>query len=274
MQKIDKDTVRKRFTKAISTYDSNASVQAAVAERLADTIGMAVCSSGMQHADHIGRVLEIGCGTGLFTREFLKRFRPCRMFLNDICPGHSEFIASLLAESGPHGTRTDEPSPECMFSFIGGDAEGIAYPDRLDLIASCSAIQWFEDLPTFFARCSEALHAGGILAIATYGPGNLSEIREIENISLEYPPMKELGEMLSAHFRIVSLQEMHISLDFSSPMDVLRHMKLTGVTGTGHDVWTKGRCSRFCEEYSARFTDGNGMVRLTYHPILAVAVKD
>lgn len=273
MQRIDKETIRKRFTRAISTYDTNAAVQATVAERLAETIGMTVSRSGTRHADHIGRVLEIGCGTGLFTREFLRRFRPDRMFLNDICPAHSEFIASLLTEGLPHGTGAGGPAPDCTFSFIGGDAEHMSYPDGLDLIASCSAIQWFEDLPSFFIRCSEALHTGGILAIATYGPENLPEIREIENISLEYPPMDELGEMLSGHFRIVSLQETHISLDFSSPMDVLRHMKLTGVTGTGHDVWTKGRCSRFCEEYSARFTDGNGMVRLTYHPIWAVAVK-
>ena len=74
MMKVDKDLISKRFSKAVGTYDGAAAVQDAIAERMVSLLqyhdGRRGTAADGRNA--VGKVLEIGCGTGLFTRKFLK----------------------------------------------------------------------------------------------------------------------------------------------------------------------------------------------------------
>ena len=67
---MDKALISRRFAKAVGTYLDKADVQRYVASRMAELTGRYIPSDIQE------RVLEIGCGTGMFTRMYLQQAVP------------------------------------------------------------------------------------------------------------------------------------------------------------------------------------------------------
>lgn len=131
-------------------------------------------------------------------------------------------------------------------------------------------MQWFNDPKEFFARCHRFLSEDGYLAFSTFGTENMREIRTLTGHGLDYLPIEALKELLAPHFETVYAEEEIVSLPFSTPLQVLQHLKETGVTGTEKKVWTRGRLQTFCNSYTEQFRREDGNVTLTYHPIYIV----
>ena len=77
----------------------------------------------------------------------------------------------------------------------------------------------------------------------------------------------EWEEALAPYYRIEVLREEELRYEFDTPLDVLHHLKDTGVTATNTDPWTPAQLRRFCQAYTARYQDTEGKVPLTYHPL-------
>lgn len=249
---MDKALIRNRFAKALDSYPHQATVQRDIAVRMTDLIGRYV----PQVAHH--RVLEIGCGTGLFTRAYLHRWHPEQMLLNDLCPEVEPYLSDVL--------RAD-------VSFSATDAEALAFPCGQNLIVSCSALQWFESPERFLRGCKALLAEGGYLAFSTFGRRNVREISSLTSDALPYRSLTDLTGALSDTYQVVYASEEEVSFSFASPLEVLRHLKATGVTGIRSQTWTKGRLASFCQNYTARYAAPDGTVPLTYHPIYIICVK-
>lgn len=247
---VDKALVAERFARAADTYDDAAEVQRRVARRLAALI--------REHAaTPAERVLEVGCGTGCLSRLLRAALRPRRMVLNDMCPSMRERLGDVLGRG---------------VEFVPGDAEAWPFGEGFDLVASSSAVQWFADPGAFFARCRRALDDGGCLAFSTYGPDNLRQIAGLTGAGLRRRSLEEWVALLDGSWRIAAAGEERIDMAFDSPLDVLRHMQRTGVTGVRRHRWSAGALRRFAAEYG-RLHSRDGRVLLTYHPIHVVAVK-
>lgn len=252
---MDKTLIRRRFARSVRSYAEYAQAQRLIAERMCAMLRSLL-------PDRPADVLEIGCGTGTFTRLFIQHFHPVRMTLNDICPEVREAL-------------TDIPFSDSTVRFVCGDAEHCDLPGGQSLIVSCSVMQWFEDHERFIRRCHDLLAPGGILALSTFGPDNLREVKDITGSGLEYPSVHQLGRMLSdAGLETLLLHDERIVLNFLSATDILRHLKHTGVTGIVRTHWTRGRLADFSAEYSSRYGAGDGNVPLTYHPVYMIAKKD
>lgn len=249
---MDKNLIRKRFAKAADTYGKKADVQRNIAAH------MLQLTEDFIPANNHSRVLEVGCGTGMFTRMYLERFIPQKLWINDICSEVASFFNDL---NGPD------------FRFIAGDAENIDFPERLNLIVSCSAIQWFDKPERFFRRCCSLLDNGGYMAVSTFGKKNLNEVSSITGFSLAYRSVGELKHSLEKDYEILYADEDIVNIKFNSPLDILKHMKETGVTGIESKRWTKGMLSDFCSAYSERYTGKDNKVVLTYHPIYLILKK-
>lgn len=156
---MDKQRIRSRFSKAAQSYHAAAVVQGQIAEKMIKLLRNIF-------PFRPDRVLEIGCGTGFFSRLLLQYLFPKHTIFNDICPEMIKSVMNIVLSQ--HSSQ--------HYSFICADAETFSLPDGLDLITSCSTIQWFEDPSAFFARCHTALHAHGILAFSTFGEENMREI--------------------------------------------------------------------------------------------------
>lgn len=249
---MDKDLIRKRFAKAASSYDTEACIQRDVAGKMAGLIDRFIPPEAHRN------VLEIGCGTGIFTRLYTGRYHPEKLWLNDLCP-EMEFFHPVLEEEN--------------VSFLPGDAENIILPEGLTLITSCSAIQWFEDPGMFFRNCFGKLEPGGYMAVSTFGKGNMREFAAVTGASLSYKDKEEMEHFTEGMFETVYTGEELLTLNFGTPADVLRHIRKTGVTGIRKERWTKGTLSSFTGRYTELYgQDGRG-VPLTYHPVYFILRK-
>ncbi|MBI9033063.1 MAG: malonyl-ACP O-methyltransferase BioC [Bacteroidales bacterium] len=249
---MDKTLITERFGACLPTYHTEASVQKQICRTLADLIPV-------RTFDHI---LEIGCGTGFLTRMLLEKYTAKNWYINDLVPVANKWIDPLK-----------ESYPDASIHFFAGDAESLEFPKNQELIISASTIQWFEDLQGFFKKAAQNLTKGGLLAFSTFGPENMIEIKTSSGIGLEYPSLDALKNYIPNDFKITTLKEEKIILEFTNAREVLNHIRKTGVNGISREKWTRSKFLDFCMKYEENYTVGD-KVTLTYHPVFMVCEKE
>ncbi|MGL4992907.1 MAG: malonyl-ACP O-methyltransferase BioC [Bacteroidales bacterium] len=242
---MNKELLARRFSKAAATYDQSALAQQEIASHLWSITSRLL-------TDTPKRILEIGCGTGMLTRIYTKECIESNVTLNDIYDSR-DFLPPIYSK------------------FIQGDAEEVDLGDGYDLILSTSALQWFSDLSTFINKIEQSLKPGGVFAFSTFGPYNYNEMRSVTNSGLDYHTQEELMGMLD-RFDVIRFEERTITHLFGSPIDILRHIKSTGVAGGLGSSWSKGQLTRFVKDYG-ELSNENGDHPLTYHPYWVVVRK-
>lgn len=249
----DKRLVRERFGRSLAGYDREAVVQQRMARRLADEI-LRCC--GAAH----GRVLEIGCGTGLLSRELVSLLQVREIVANDLVEGCGPIVQEALGKlSG------------AAFVFRPGDIEKIELPPgSFDLVASNAVFHWLDDAAALFERLADTLRAGGVLAFTTFGPDNLREVTAVGGRTLPYQSLDEVAALLERRFVILHRAESRETLRLPSPRRVLEHLRLTGANSLERSGWTRGGLRGFEAAYRERFGRG-GEVTLAYHPMFFVA---
>lgn len=250
----DKELVRERFGRSLAGYDGEAEVQRGMAVELVEEI--------LGHGgDRFDSVLEIGCGTGLLSRELSCRLRIRRFAAND-----------LVAECGPR-VEGAVKQLAAAFSFHPGDIERLDLPPAaFDLVASNAVFHWLEEPAELLERLAGTLRPGGLLAFTTFGPDNLREVAAVGRKGLRYRSIDEVAALVEQRFRILQCRESREVLRFSSPRRVLEHLRSTGANGLERTGWTRGVLRAFEGEYRERFGADDG-VTLTYHPMFFVAQR-
>ncbi|KAA0988159.1 malonyl-ACP O-methyltransferase BioC [Pseudomonas sp. ANT_J12] len=150
----DKRQVAASFSRAAASYDSVAQLQRDVGSELLRRLP----------DDFVpGRWLDLGCGTGHFSRALGERFAASHGVALDIAEG-------MLNHARPLGGATH---------FIAGDAERLPLRDSTcDLIFSSLAVQWCSDFAGVLSEAHRALKPGGIFAFASLCVGTLYELRD------------------------------------------------------------------------------------------------
>lgn len=249
---LNKERIKKRFARASTTYDHEAAVQYRVAARLTTLLGQ-----------HINlppkRILEIGCCTGLLTTRLTTLYQGATLYVNDLVP---EFKTTI----------TEKTAGSSDVIFLEGDIETLALPPDLDLVISSSTFHWLTDLPALVRRLSNKMTSESNLAISMYSSKNLFELREITGVGLQYSSLDEIKECVADHFQILSSEEEHITYKFQTPLDLLHHLRKTGVNSLDTSIWNRSRLQNFSREYQNRFGDKDH-VKLTYHPVYLIARK-
>lgn len=252
---IDKRLVAKRFGAHFDTYDREAAVQMSICDRMASMIE----TEGIETVES---ALEIGAGTGFLSNHLLRMMPKARWIFNDISDRSQEYVQRYI----------DLYNVESA-SFCCSDAES-QIDGCYDFIASSSAIQWFNSVPKFIERLSSMVSSGGYVALSLFAPDNFKEVAiSNSDIGLSYHTLPEMENYLEgAGFSVTQSWEQCHKLLLPTPMDVLRHIKLTGVSGASSSGWSRGRLQQFCDRYNDMFGFDLG-VTLTYHPIVIIAKK-
>lgn len=245
----NKQRVAQSFARHFREYDANAHVQGRVALILSQALRTRAVPFAPQ------RALEIGVGTGMLTRYLTELYPNAQWWFNDISPEALPYIPQ---------------SPGAV--FLQGDAEEIALPQNLDLIASSSAVQWMDDIPQFIARLAQVLNPGGFLAIGAFAERNLYQIRQITGTTLSSPRFENWKNFLRASgLQVVYAHDWEQTLLFPDMHALLGHLHSTGVNAASPSLTARGKLLAFCESYRAHFADLSGKLPLTYHPIILLA---
>lgn len=228
----DKSRVGDSFSAAAYTYEQSAEPQA----RVAETLWARLCAEFETRDERLpleGRIIEVGCGSGLLTRLYADRVNPPTLELWDLAPAGSH--------QWHEGARYRQCDAEIEIAKLESES--------IDLILSASAIQWFNSPSAFISRAVRALRPGGILAVAGFGPGTLEEISSITGNSLPYIPINKLiasaGTVGSDGLgvEILFAEEETIIADFGSSRELIDHLRLTGVNALSRS--SVGRTRQF-----------------------------
>ncbi|MGH6866389.1 MAG: methyltransferase [Methyloceanibacter sp.] len=193
-------SVAASFGARAETYEQHAGLQRAVADRLARLLPELDCP----------RVLELGCGTGLFSRHLVKRYPEGSFVLTDAAPAMIAECRRNLAVFRP-----ERVSYEVMDA---GEAGGHA---ELDLIATSMTLHWLPDPDASLERLRWLLAPNGVLLYATLGPESFTEWRMVLD-----------GEFLPSGLSDIPalpgvVEEEHLSPDRDS-LSFLRRMRAVG----------------------------------------------
>ena len=247
------DLIGRRFAKAQSTYGHHAQVQARVSARLAELI--------QEWCGHIeGAAIDIGCGTGQLTRLIHHDHQVHTWTLNDLYTPPDQLIHDLR--------------PATVHTRVG-DAQALPLGGPFDLFCAGSSLHWLTDPAAFCARIPDALSPGGVVAIATYAPGNLKEVAALTDHGLNYPAAHAWADWLAAAGLKVVASEVGEDIEqFDSPLHALKSLKATGVTATGgRSIRTPQALRRLDEQWRTHFSLPNGQVTLSWRPVWIIATK-
>ena len=180
---INKELIKKRFSKCITTYDENAKIQKRMAEKLFSLV----------ERNDFDKILEIGCGTGLLTKIAIEKLNFRTYTANDIVGDCKDLIKQL--------------SPE--IKFIQADIENIIKDsnNKYDLIISNAVFQWIEDIEGFISTLYEKLEPNGVLLFSTFGLENFREISFVKKI---YPIAQRKNTKLCLKITIFQWKKKHI----------------------------------------------------------------
>jgi len=244
---IDKELVHDRFAKGFTTYEQEADVQTHAAQTLWH-LWQRHSSTG-----HTGTLIEIGYGTGIFTRMYAPEISTSDWQLWDLV--------------APYGTLPANARP------ITCDAEARIHsvPDHsVSKIVSASAIQWFNSLPAFLHQAGRVLEPGGELIASTFGPLTFRELTAAGAAPLPYPDITGLRRHINdAGLKMTHISDEIIGKRFASAHDVLRHIRATGVNAVGATA-TAARVRGILANYPL---EADGSAILTYQPIYIIASK-
>lgn len=153
---LDKRQVARSFGRAAATYDSVAQLQRDVGRQLFQYLPADLPGST--------KVMDLGAGTGFFTRQLASRYPEADTLGVDIAEGMLRYARQQEAGGSVH--------------WLCGDAEQLPLADAsLDLVFSSLAIQWCENLVQLMGELKRVLAPGGRLLLTTLGPNTLHELK-------------------------------------------------------------------------------------------------
>ena len=224
--------VRDSFARAAGTYAGHAAVQVAMAEWLAEWLP----------TERSGRALELGAGTGVFTRHLL--------------PWTGALTATDMAEGMCNEGRA--ALPHVPWRVMRAEA-----PERepaCDWIFSSSMLQWLENPGAVFAAWREALKPGGRVLAGLFVEGSLPELRELtpgaSPLTWRTPAVWDEALEGGGLRRVRSEASTRVFYQ-KSALDLLR--SLHGVGAAPVTQFSPGRLRSVLREYETRHRDAGGV---------------
>ncbi|QXH51963.1 malonyl-ACP O-methyltransferase BioC [Pseudomonas fakonensis] len=149
----DKRQVAASFSRAAASYDSVAALQRAVGLALLGQLPDALAPA---------RWLDMGSGTGHFSRVLAERFAA------------SEGVAVDIAEGMLRHAREQGGAQH----HVVGDAERLPLREAsIDLLFSSLAVQWCGQFASVLGEARRVLRPGGVMAFSSLCVGTLDELR-------------------------------------------------------------------------------------------------
>jgi malonyl-CoA O-methyltransferase len=255
---LDARQIRHAFGRAAASYEVHAVLQREVESRL------------LERLDYFEgaplRVLDLGCGPGHATLAMRKRWKSAQVISLDLA-------LPMLGR-----IRRDWLRPA---SRVCADARALPLADAsIDVLFSNLCVQWIDDVPALLGELRRVLRPGGYLAVSTFGPDTLHELRsawaQVDRTPRVsgFADMAQLGDaLLHAGFRDPVLDGEHFTLTYADASALMRELKALGATNADttrvRGLTGKQRWRGVIDAYETFRRDGN--LPATYEVIYAHA---
>ena len=234
---LDKELIKEKFTKSLTTYNSNAFIQKIMADELIKLI------NGKKYKN----ILEIGSYTGILTEKLNKNnFNFENYIAIDLIPQSKSYINKINNK----------------IEFLNIDIENFKTQKKFDLIIANASLQWCDDLSYVLKKLQTLLTADGIIAFSLFGKKNFFEIKDIFNISLNYPSIENIKTMFPNDILIF---EKKYELKFDNSLDILKHLKATGVNAIKKNNFLIKELKEKLKLYELKYQN-----KLTYNPLYVI----
>ncbi|NVJ59571.1 MAG: malonyl-ACP O-methyltransferase BioC [Gammaproteobacteria bacterium] len=258
---FDKQSVAASFSKAAVHYDEFAFVQREIGDRLIERLPFMKVSPKI--------VVDVGCGTGHFTRQLKQRYKKSKVFGCDIAGG---MIQQAKSQQGWFN-RID---------YQVADMDWLPFADKsVDLIFSNLAVQWSVNPKHTFNELCRILKPGGLLLFSTLGPDTLIELKQAWSSVDEHThvnnflDMHDVGDFLIGSGLYDPVMDMEkLTFEYQSLKGLMKDLKGIGAHNLNHDrsrgLMTRSKWQTLENAYSAMKTKG-GDYPATYEAVYGLA---
>jgi malonyl-CoA O-methyltransferase len=113
----------------------------------------------------VGRVLDLGCATGVGSRRIAKSIKRCHVTSLDLS-------ANMLKSARQGKSRF------ARISEVRADATNLPLKTgSMDLVVANMVLPWIDNLDALFAEVARVLRNDGLLVFSTLGPGSMANLR-------------------------------------------------------------------------------------------------
>lgn len=246
--RLDSHQVRRAFARAASTYGKHDALQREVESRLFESL------------DYFERtpahVLDVGCGTGRGSARLRKRWRDAEIIALDLS---LPMLRQARKQAGWW-----KP-----FARVCADGLALPFPDRsIDVVYSNLCMQWCDTPRALFAEFARVLKPGGFLAVSSFGPDTLSELRaawaaaDATHAHVgRFLDLHDLGDAaLAAGLKDPVLDSDRVSMHYPDVRTLLADLKGLGATNADIDrprgLTGKARFKAMLDAYETSRRDG------------------
>ncbi|AZS50256.1 malonyl-[acyl-carrier protein] O-methyltransferase BioC [Entomomonas moraniae] len=148
-----KSTIALSFSKAAVSYDQSAALQ----RKIGDTLLVGLCPT-----QAVDTLLDLGCGTGYFSKVLKKRFPQSILIGADLAEGMLQQAKNTVNDA----------------LWVAGDAEILPFQSNsVDVVFSNLALQWCHDFSKVLDEVYRILRPGGFFLFTTLCHGTLQELK-------------------------------------------------------------------------------------------------
>jgi len=259
-----REVVGRSFSRASRSYDAYASVQTEVGMVLLEGLPPRSFRS----------ILELGCGTGWMVREMANRWPEASIIGSDIS------LEMLLR------ARDKVKREKSLFVVQDGGGPFSFAPAAFDLLVTSGMFQWLawmhgrEKALSSLAEWAHLIKAGGVLGLASFGPGTLFELQKAVARVLGRDPALPVSRFLGhaevlreaeSCFRILFNREKCFVREYSSLLELLRTLKATGVAPPSSNPLLRSRSG--LEQVEKYYRSVFGSIVATYRVFFIIGEK-
>ena len=254
---MPKPQTKDNFSKHAKTYDQYAVVQRQAAKKLAVLIPR----------QNIRSILEIGCGTGLFTKYLLNKYPRAKISAVDFSPAMLKAARQAI--------------PSSRVKFILADAQTITPKKKFDLICSNACLHWLDNPSRAIKQYWGELAPGGHLLFSAFGPQTYRELQAALRMAFGQTHQISAGRFLNKkqwHKQLRRLSSGATAIEdikqinYPTLLALLKAIKYTGTRGKGLTIKLPlGR--RWLKMLKKKYRRQDGNLPATYQVYYFSAVK-
>lgn len=267
--RINRARVRRAFSSSAKSYDEHAVLQREIGDRLLDHLTCARIEPR--------RIIDIGCGTGYFTRLLTKTYNKAEIIALDLAEGMLLQCRQQQDMRMPwHGRRHHCLADSCQLPFA--DAS-------FDLVCSNLALQWIAEPALMLTEMRRVLAPGGLMVFSTFGRRTLTELRQSlatlqrshSGLVIPFPDVMALGNALQELSVDVPVVDADLfTLTYPNMMALVRELKGLGASSAAIDGRPEGLYGRKMlrqleEYYQGHYSTDDGRINASFEALYAQA---